>query len=164
MFKIQTVDLTDFCRPSSVVTQVSVLGYEKQLWLKLREFELWKSASRHLGKRWLFKAYLQNATDFEHDSAQIISMVLTGVEIDHVSYGTTEINGFIAAELESFRVPDPNYNPLTDKRTVKCKDCKGEDKHVIVPEGMYVPPPNEALYKELVGCPIEIKTGKDYRL
>jgi hypothetical protein len=136
-------------------------GYQRTEWIRCGEIDLFERDSHHHKGVWQLKAFLDKVTDFEHDSASAFRFELVGVEFNHITYGGTTLSGWIkAGDPEAFRVsPDPNYNPLLLKGTTKCRQCKGKDSHLIVPEGYYIPPIDEDFYNLCSGRKVEIRTG-----
>ena len=62
---------------------------------------------------WQLGAYLQNATDFEHDAAWLLKIELIGVEFTSVEYGQTHFQAYIKGDDEDdFRIGNADYNPL----------------------------------------------------
>ncbi len=136
-------------------------SYSRVLWLHLGQFRLRPFEGQHEKGIWEFAAHLANATDPEHDNAYAMKMELVGVELTLIHYGITAFSGWIRSDnSEDFRVPSAGYDPRKHKDTVRCKDkqCSGE-KHYIVPEGFYVPPPNPELFELVRGCRIEVESG-----
>lgn len=151
-----------------ILTTVTLFtDYERTEWIKLGEISFRESGNRDASGVWSLGAYLANATDFEHDSAHLLKMELVGVQLTAVKYGQTRFVGFIRADYEDgFRVPGPDYNPLTHKDAKVCKGtkkdyCKWADNkpHMIVPEGFYVPPANAELFNIVRGRRVEVVTG-----
>lgn len=134
------------------------MGYEQSEWMRLGSFQLVPRDSRHFRGIWLFEALLADATDYDHSPARLIRMELTGVNMHMHLYGVTHIDGFIHGDVENFRVPEADYDPRFHPEATHCKE-KSCSKHVIVPEGFYVPPVNEALHKVVAGRRIDIRTG-----
>jgi hypothetical protein len=143
-----------------VNTEIAIWNdYEKSKRLLLGEVMLMPRDGHHHKGIWSLGAYLLNATDFEHDAAWLLKMELVGVELDSMTYGQTCIQGWIRADhSEAFRVPSAGYNPVKHKDATPCreKDCRRGEKHIIVPEGFYVPPENPELFNIVRGRRIEI--------
>lgn len=114
-------------------------------------------------KSWRLTARM-SATDFEHDSAYAIVLPLVGVTFESVMYGCTQLVAWVdGSRNDDFHVPEPGYNPMTLPNTTKCKQCKGDDAHLIVPEGCYVPPYNDALWQMVRGKRVEISVGPKFK-
>lgn len=147
-------------------TVVLWTDYERSVWIRFGEIVLRERDSHNHRGIWRLGAYLQNATDFEHDSAWLLKFELVGVEFTSIDYGQIRFQGYVKADDEDdFRVGNADYNPLA-----KAKSCKGTQKeycrlgephepHVIVLEGFYVPPPNPDLFNIVRGRRVEIVTG-----
>lgn len=155
------LDLTSMGRDKNKIS-TSVLiytDYERSEWIRCTEISL---LHRDHDNSWCMQAFLSNATDFEHDSARMLSIDLIAVEMDMIKYGQTSFTAYIKPDsADKFYVPTAGYNPLKLKDTTKCshKNCRREESHLIVPEGNYYPPPNYALFDEVRGRKIEVRTG-----
>ena len=161
---IPTLDLRKYCRSSDVVETNVFLKWDWRsqhefLWLKLGEVRLNQRESSHNRHLWRFDAYLEEATDFEHDSAYILRMELIGVTFESLYYGRTNITAFINPNLDlnenfdTFNVPSEGYDPYAE----------GKQPHKVVVEGNYLPPNNPDLYEKIKGKRIEIRTGKVWK-
>ena len=140
-------------------------------WLEFGQASLHRQKeSRHDG-RWRLEAYLtEGVTDFEHDSAYALKLPLIGLQLNDlaVHYHSTHLVAWVDPEdSDNFRVPDPGYNPAKHKDAYVCKDkrCLDERKkgHIIIPEGFYVPPVNQELYKLVRGKRVEIRIGPTFK-
>lgn len=154
-------DFRKLCRDSAKVeTTVSIsTGYKQTLWLRLGQIRV-TERSKPVAGVWELAAYLNNATDPEHDSAFVLKMNLIGVSLSMICYGVAHLTGWVSSDLNDFRVPDVGYDPRKHPKAVKCRDKHCENKgHIIVPEGFYVPPPNETLFSLVRGARVEIVTG-----
>lgn len=157
------LDLTPIARPGAVTT-IDVHDYSgRRSWIKLHDISLTQSDRGNRRGSWQLGAYWgDNVTDGEHDSAYILRLELSGVELDMVHYGITTITGVITGDVSDFHVPPPGYDALIDEHpeTIICKECRKRDKtqlhHVMVPEGYYVPPEQPELYAQMVGRRVEI--------
>lgn len=155
MTKPESLNLRHLSHGSDrVTTTINLIDIgERHAWITLGEVSLTKSESQPY---WLLESLLLNASDPSHDAALILRLPLVGVTLHMIAWGSTWIHGWInGARPRDFRVPAISYNPLTMRDTVKCKQCKG-DAHLIVPEGCYVPPVNEALFDQVRGCELQI--------
>ena len=161
---LPTIDLSKICRRSAQCkTRVQVeWDWETRFdWILAGEAQLCQQNDRHDG-RWRLQAYLvAGVTDFEHDSAYALRLPLVGVTLDSVLYHAMSFTAWIDPNAETdkssdFRVPPPKYNPMKDPGAHKCKVCKGKNAHVIVPEGMYVPPFDAKLYELVRGKKVNI--------
>lgn len=156
------IDLTKICRDAAKLSTTILIytDYERSEWLRLGQCRLRARESNQKGI-WELAAYLENATDFEHDSAFALKMELVGVMFEGIEYGQTSFQAWIKSDdPEDFRVPNAGYDPRKHKDTARCKEKQCEDKgHYIVPEGFYVPPPNIELYEAVKGRRIEVQTG-----
>lgn len=153
------IDLRPLCRDPKILSRVHIwTGFDKSEWLQLGQIRLTRRNNPYPGI-WELSAYLDQATDFEHDSAFALKMDVAGLELDMVLYGQVHLTGWVRADdLDSFRVPgSAAYDPRKHAEATKCTDCKGKDKHWIVP--FYTPPPNPELYDLVRGRRIEICTG-----
>lgn len=157
--KVDPLDLRPITRDSKIaLTQIRLFDpYTMRHvdWITMGASYLHKEERFH---RWRLEARLPNATDFEHDSAYAIRMSLVGLTFDGMFFQQQPM--FVAwidgSDVDSFNVPESDYNPLTLKGTQPCRECKGKDKHVIVPEGYFVPPPNKPLFEKVRGLKVEV--------
>jgi hypothetical protein len=155
------LDLHKICRDAeTITTKINIwTDYDSSPWIALGQVRL-LARDRPQKGIWELAAYLDNATDFEHDSAFALKMDLVGVELCDVSYGYTTVQGWIHADQgDNFRVPPMDYDPCMHKNAVRCTECKGAEAHVIIPADFYVPPMNFALWEQVKGRRIEILTG-----
>jgi len=141
-------------RSDRVTTTINlVIDGTRHAWITLGEVSLTKSESQPY---WMLESALLNATDSSHDAARILRMPLVGVTLHMITWGSTWIHGWInGARPRDFRVPEVHYNPIVLRDTVTCRRCK-DDPHVMVPEGYYVPPVNEALFDRVRGHEVQI--------
>lgn len=158
------LDLSKLCRDADQISTTIAIwtDFTRSEWLRLGQIRLRQRDSYHYRGIWELAAYLSNATDFEHDSAFVMKMELTGVNFQSIEYGQTVFEAWIKSDdPEHFRVPVVDYNPLKHKDTKECKDkhCRRDEPHVIVPEGFYLPPPNAELFEMVRGRRIEVTTG-----
>lgn len=165
---LKETDLRSITRDSDTcVTSVVVdLGYDekghplKVTWLVSGQSQLQPIDSSLSIRRWLLTSYMSNATDFEHDSAYAFRLPLVAVELKAVWYHNAHFTALIQPyDEEDFHVPLPGYNPLEHPDTEKCDRCTGEQAHLIVPEGFYVPPFEKELFKLVAGRPVEVSIG-----
>jgi hypothetical protein len=102
-----------------------------------------------------------DATDREHDSAYAFKLPIIGLRLEHVWYHTSHFVAWVNPnEPEDFNVPDAGYNPTKDPNAYRCKECKGKEAHIIVPN--FVPPSNLPLFELVKGKKIEIEIGPAY--
>lgn len=155
------LDFIKLCRDSeSWRTLITVyLDYERFEWMRLGQIRLQKRSDHAHAEIWDMFAYLQNATDFEHDSALVFKMELVGVAFDGFDYGRTRFSGWIKGDPDSFRVPNQDYNPLEHPKATRCKMKECANPHLIVPEGCYIPLPNPEMLSLVVGRRVEVVTG-----
>ena len=132
-------------------------------WLRFSQCSI-RRFERHDREVWQVSSYLLNATDFEHDPARVLSFEVVGLKYTGTDYGRTSVSAWIKSDsVEDFRVPPPDYNPLTHKDVEKCKGkryCKRGEPHLILPEGFYLPKPNVELFEQVRGSFIELTTGQ----
>lgn len=137
------------------------------IWLTFGEASL-RTGDRRDG-RWNLEARMgHGATDFEHDTAFALRLPLIGVEFEWADHHTFRFHGYVDPSLDpnfpNFHVPSPGYDPTKHANAERCsggKDCKwGGAEHIIVPEGLYVPPFNPHLYKLVAGKRVDIVLGK----
>jgi len=148
---------SDKCRTTIEVQSGMSWTSNRSHWIVLGEVHL--SRNRE-GDPWRLRAYLEGATDFEHDSAYILDIELTGVEFESVTYHTTVLTGHIAMDRE-LNVPATTDDPRKLEETFVCdhEHCVGAHKHVIVPEDHYVPSHNAELFKVMRGRKVWIRIG-----
>jgi hypothetical protein len=160
------VDLRPITRESDryqTVVRIYRDGFRHKRWIVLGQAALERRGDGFdKPLRWDFEAYLtEGVTDFEHDSARAIRIPLIAVEFKHVWYGHAEFNAVIdPMNGRGFHVPPPGYNPMELPETRQCThpECKDEP-HLVVPEGHYVPPTNEELFKKVAGRYVQIIFG-----
>lgn len=182
---VQETDLRGITRHSDrMMCTVKVdLGYGRDgrerefLWLRAGECQI--RTDQKCGTCRL-EAYLaDNACDAEHDTASALRLPLIGLTLGDmgVHYSQTYFVAWIDPNLDDFNVrcgefavPRPGYNPMKHKDAEICEGiynekkglfCKWNDgkKHVIVPEGFYVPPFDRELYEAVCGKRVEIVIG-----
>ena len=146
-------------------------------WLKFGEASL-RTNDRRDG-RWNLEARMGlGATDPEHDTAFALRLPLIGVEFEWADHHQFRFHGFVDPSAgegrhPTFHVPLPGYNPTKHPEAETCNGvydekkgqyCKWNDKkkHIIVPEGFYVPPFDAELYKLVAGKKVEIVMGKKH--
>lgn len=161
-------DLTAITGKSPMFTSVEIVkerGYFE--WIVCGETCLNRTGT---DRKWTIGAYLDKATDGDHDTAYAFRFTLIGVEFEFMSSGTSHFVGWIASDehasensddqFGTFRVPrNGEYDPLRMKGAQKCDRCKGSDKHMFVPDGFYLPPFDRELYEAVKGKQLRIATG-----
>lgn len=168
--ELKETDLRSISRDSATCrTTVTVdMGYDekgrmlKVRWLIAGQGQLQPIDSSLSIRRWLLTSYLDNATDFEHDSAYAFRLPLVAVELKAVWWHTLHIDALVQPyDPEDFHVPLPGYNPLEHPDTEPCQaeQCRGKQAHLIVPEGLYVPPLEMELFNLVAGRPVEVTIG-----
>ena len=121
-------------------------------WLTLGSCEI---MPHNRGQFWSVKSYFDHHTDGEHDSASIVTFDVIGLRFEMYMYGQAHVEGWIRADdVNAFRVPTKDWDPFAGG--VKCPQCTGKDKHLMV---NYLPPENPALYDLVRGRQIQIVTG-----
>lgn len=106
----------------------------------------------------------QGVTDFEHDSAYIFQIPITGFNIEFISDGNLYANALILGRSpDALRLKlDSAYDPTKIDGAVKCdgkKYCTQGVPHMIVPEDLWEgPKAAPGLYQQLVGARLEIRT------
>jgi hypothetical protein len=151
----------DGLSPASTIVTVHA-DYRGHAWIHAGEVELteraWSQGNRGC---WTLEVRRRGATDFEHDTAVALRMGLAGVAFRMASGGRLWLDAVIAGDDPSlFRVPEPEWDQL--KGAIKClhANCRTKDaRHLVVEEGRYIPPHNEALFERLRGLRVEIVTG-----
>ena len=126
--------------------------------------------------RWTLEARMgHGATDGEHDTAIVLRLPLIGVEFEWADHHQFRFHGYVEPGLDAkdrsngFHVPRPGYDPTKHPKAEMCNGkydgkknwCKWGDgkKHVIVPEGFYVPPFDPELYKLVAGKRVQLLLG-----
>lgn len=157
--KFELIDLTAITRKPHVArTIVSIYDdYRPHEWLVFGAAQFNHMEKMHM---WSLNARMAaGITDFEHDSAYALKLPLIGLEFEGVLYDHyVRFNAFIAPDaLDDFCVPTSSaYNPTTLPGGGPCTTCKGKDKHLLVPDGYFVPPRDPALYELVRGKRVEI--------
>jgi hypothetical protein len=159
-FQPQRLDLRPMCRHSDkcrTVVRIVPPRFPKIEWIVAGESQI-----RFVddGRVAHLLAYLDAATDLEHDSAWILQLPIVGLALRDVHYGTTRLYGWIEADdLGDFRVPRAGYDPRQHPEVRPCNVewCEGPAGHPMVPEHM--PPPNADLHHSMKGRLIEIDIG-----
>lgn len=148
------VDLTGITDAARQLTVVSVQygGEGWHDWLRFGECRL----AYHEGlDEWTLGAYLAGeTTDVEHDAAYAVRLPLIGLLFKFAIGGQMTFSARIGGDSDDFCIPKPGYNPLA--KAAPCRSCKGANKHLIVPEGCYVPKPDPELYARLLGKRVNI--------
>lgn len=160
---VPTLDLRKYCRDQNKVETTVAMhwGFENQFtWLKLAQCRLTNRSNPNFPGIWVFDAYYEGHTDFEHDSAYIINFEVIGVEFQYIRYGQTRVTCFINPNLDgaydTFSVPNEGYGQHDAE---DCKECKNGEKHQIVE---FLPPDNKELYALVKGKRLTITTGSIY--
>jgi len=138
-------------------------GMNQREWLRFGQCQM---DDHDRKKTTTIKAYLLNATDFEHDSAYALQLPVVGLYFDSLFYHTVTFGAWVAPDAgpdkdgrwASFHVPRPGYDPQQHEESKECSDCHC-DRHIIVPEEFYVPPFDNELYQAVRGCRVEIRVG-----
>lgn len=171
--KLELTDLRSITRDSDTLrTEVTVhFSYEERVkWLVMGACDLRKSENHHdRVQRWWLDAKMLNATDFEHDTASAVRLPLVAVSIGLVYHNRVHFHALVEPRTDKrwhhdFNVPRPGYNPMEHEDACVCDEehCQGENSHIIVPEGLYVPPFDEELYNLVAGFPVDIYMGQPY--
>jgi hypothetical protein len=152
----------DGLSPASTIVTVHA-DYRGHAWIHAGEIELTEQAwSQGNPGSWTLEIKRLGAANFEHDAAIALRLNLVGVSFRMASGGRIWLDGFIAGDdSDAFRVPEPEWDQL--KGAIKCPhtNCRTKDaRHLVVAEGRYIPPPNEALFERLRGLRVEIITGR----
>lgn len=158
---------SDTCRTSVLIH----LDWETKVpWLEFGQAEIrfQKESSQSDGRHRLEARMTAGITDFEHDSAFAVRLPITGLTFQGVNYHRTRFTAWVdpnedPAFSPDFRVPRAGYDPTKHKDAHKCKQCKGKEGHIIVPEGFYVPPFDAELYEAVRGKMIEISIGPVFK-
>lgn len=134
------------------------MGWNKTLtWLTFGAANL---QDRKSGTWSLDARFGYGVTDFEHDSAYILSLPLIGLALGGLGVYLHEAH-FIAwvdpNDFEGFHVPRPGYDPRKHKDTEICQEC--EEKHSVLPEGFFTPKPDRDLWNLVRGKKVEISIG-----
>lgn len=159
-YQPEYTDLRSITRHSDRCQTVVILEERYRLkrmkWLELGQCSL--STNDRTGITEL-SSYMLDATDFEEDSAYAIKLPLIGLRLEHVFYHQSSFTAWVSMEdgEDDFKVPRPGYNPMEHEHAHECEDC--EKKHIIVPEGFYVPPFDEELFEAVKGHRVEILLG-----
>lgn len=107
--------------------------------------------------------YLKDTTDFEHDSAYLITIPFIGLRFGAlpVRYHIVTLTAWIAPEIgepqPDFAVPDHNYNPDAYRVPCELERCVKEDPHKISEH--YHAPYNKTLHNLVRGRSVEISFG-----
>lgn len=167
--------LTNLCsitrRPDTCRTVIDIVGPYQRInytWIICGESHLRMPDRRDRGDVTLC-AYLDNATDFEHDSGYALQLPLIGWQFQAVEYHAVSFAAWVNPKMDpqfsKFCVPDPGYNPMEHPDASDCENesCVNADgPHRIVPEGFYVPPHNQKLYDHVRGERVRITIRPTY--
>jgi hypothetical protein len=147
-------------RAEGVSTEIILLAdYKSHAWIHAASIGLTERDNSTMRGSWLLEVRLPGATDFEHDAAIALRMVLHGVTVRMIHEGRVWIDAFIDGDDPgSFQVPEPGWNQLEGATKCEHRNCK-RSKHLVVDEGKYIPVPNFALFERLRGLRVEIITG-----
>ena len=165
---VKETDLRSITRDSARLrTDVILLedpdGCRQIRWLMAGESRLTRNDHLNI---WLLEAHLGGgATDPEHDTAYAFRLPLIGLTFEMVAWHDARFSAWVdpnvgAEEVGgSFHVPWPGYDPAKAPGAVVCKSKSCHKRHVIVPEGLYVPPFDPALYEAVRGKRVAIHIG-----
>ena len=107
------------------------------------------------------KAHLPaGVTDFEHDSSYAFCLDLIGVRFRYSGRGTSLFEGFLHPDIETFKVPSSDYNPMESDEAWMCDHC--DKPHPMLPEGLFTPKATEdgkKLFHMLRKFPLTITIG-----
>lgn len=172
-------DLRGICRERDrCVARVDFMddyGHKRVPWIITgqAQFRAESESGRRPGE-YRFEAYLDNATDFEHDSAYAIRLPLVGVQFVSGYYHTMTFVALVDPSPvgqefgNDFGVPRAGYDPRKhpDAQTCRDKRCHEEDEggkvrksHIIVPQGFYVPPYDRELHEFARARRVEVTFG-----
>ena len=134
---------------------------ESRKWLLFGEAQLRKCSNDGDMVWWRLASYLKGRTaDFEHDSAFALRIPLVAFEFIYMERHRARFVALVHPGMpDEFHVPLPGYNPLEHLLTHPCPTCTDGDAHLIVPEGLYVPPFEPELYKAMAGRVVDITIG-----
>lgn len=158
---LKTIDLRRISRnPRKCLTTVELqLDWDTKIpWLRFGEASLDYSDRTNI---WTLGARIGfGATDFEHDSAHLLSLPLIGLKLEMVIGHMSFMSAYIHGDAEHFLVPpDSNYNPMKLPGASVCKEKRCGKPHPVVPQGYYVPPANPELHRRVMGKRVEIRMG-----
>jgi len=169
--RLHLTDLRSITRDSDIcLTTVGVRlgpswdrGADRE-WLKFGRCRIRKMERDSGLPEWELAAHLgQGATDFEHDSAFALRLPLVGLK-----YKFTENHQSLFVAMidigrdDDFHVPLPDYDPFAHPETGPCPRCRGVEAHLMVPEGLYVPPHIPELFKLVAGKIVQIYIGQPH--
>ena len=171
---IQLTDLRSITRMSDkCLTTVTIhLDWEKKTtWLQFGAAQLRTQKDRPDGRHRLEARMTEGVTDFEHDSAYALRLPLVGLFFEGVEYHQSTFSAWIdpnddpngGGRFTDFHVPRSGYDPTKHPETHKCKQCKGKESHLIVPEGFYVPRFDKELYEAVRGKRVDIRIGPTFK-
>ena len=145
---------------------------ERDEWLKFGVATLRPQSDRRNTNQWCLEAPMANGiTDFEHSTAIAVRLPIVGLYLNFMSHGTAHYTAFVDSsayvydahrpDRSNFHVPRPGYDPRKHKGSHQCemKECR-VSKHLIIPEGFYVPPVDPELYEAVKGKKVEIIFGE----
>jgi hypothetical protein len=156
------IDLKNISRSiDKIVTEITIgrdYDRQEQVKISLGEISLTEGDNRSRGQ-WSLRAYWDGGmTDPEHDSAYILWLPLVGLQLDMIHYGQTILKGFVGGgDSSDFRVPGPDFKIKRLEAAEKCTQCRGKDKHLMLPEGLWLPEENPELLSKLAGRVVEIR-------
>ena len=166
---IETLDLRKRARDAQkAITTIYVTDewdQKAEEWLVLGPIEMHK---RERNGKWTLRAYACgprniHLTDYEHDSAQLLSFDIIGLQTDMVINGRFILSGWIETDPTSdgFRIPTAGFNCAKGAVPCDVKECKGEHAHLI--GEYYCANHNPELYEQLRGRRLRIETGPVYK-
>jgi hypothetical protein len=160
--KRKKLDLTNLTGKGTKATVYIQDKGKQEKWIEVTNVYLTKRNSLRFPDVYTLHAYVSNnVTDVEHDTPCAFQIPLIGLRLSGIIAGSVTIEAFIeplnygqAFENDDFRVPKKGWDQMKEAIPCSWENCKG--KHLVVPEGYYIPPHNRELHQEFSGRKITI--------
>jgi hypothetical protein len=125
----------------------------KETWIETGNLKISSSGEGSLLRRTV-ESQLDSVCDPEHDPCKAFSFSVIGLQFVFSMSATMLFEGVIDP-TRAFCVPGPDYDPAKTHGE-PCSHCKGDEAHLLVPDGFYMPPKNPELFRQMAGKTIEI--------
>ena len=103
-------------------------------WLTFGECSIYnESRMCYLGAR-----ILDGIKDYEHDTPYVVRIHLIGLSYRFTSGHISHFEANLTTDPKDILIHEPDFDPLKVLGLGECDQC--EDKHLVLPEGYFVPP------------------------